>query len=256
MPMISAASEVRPAHRRANEAVAAARRPTTGVRRDGRSPPACPKSVGRDDLSGADETEEADDGGRRRTACPTAGRRAWSTDAEGAEGHGAVPGAGAAGPLGDEQPQRCADRARRTCGAARALGGQRPPQLSRRSMRPADSKKDRASRPSPGRRSPTPCRASRSAPSSRPVMMPATTWPLRSSGARSAAKGIITWPATDNAATASEARVNTHRLGARAEATRATAVEAGAARRACAGGGGRRAERRGAAPPRSRPASP
>ena len=52
-------------------------------------------------------------------------------------------------------------------------------------------------------------------------MMRATTRPRRSSGARSAAKGIITCPATEAAPTATEARAKSHRLGARAQATRA-----------------------------------
>ena len=55
-------------------------------------------------------------------------------------------------------------------------------------------------------------------------MIRATTRPRRSSGARSAAKGIITWPATDAAPTASEASAKNHRLGARAEATSAAAA--------------------------------
>ena len=63
-------------------------------------------------------------------------------------------------------------------------------------------------------------RASRM-PVSRPVMMRATTRPRRSSGARSAAKGIITWPATEAAPTATEARAKNHRVGATAQATRA-----------------------------------
>ena len=54
---------------------------------------------------------------------------------------------------------------------------------------------------------------------SSPVMIRATTRPRRSSGARSAAKGIMTCPATDETPTASEARANTNRLGARAQAT-------------------------------------
>ncbi len=66
-------------------------------------------------------------------------------------------------------------------------------------------------------------RASR-IPVSSPVMMRATTRPRRSSGARSAAKGIITWPATEAAPTATEARAKNHNVGARAQATRATAA--------------------------------
>ena len=54
-------------------------------------------------------------------------------------------------------------------------------------------------------------------------MMRATTRPRRSSGARSAAKGIITWPATEAPPTATEARPKNHRLGASAQATRAAA---------------------------------
>ncbi len=55
-------------------------------------------------------------------------------------------------------------------------------------------------------------------------MMRATTRPRRSSGARSAANGIITCPATEAPPTATEATAKNHRLGAAAQATRATAA--------------------------------
>ncbi len=53
-------------------------------------------------------------------------------------------------------------------------------------------------------------------------MMRATTRPRRSSGARSAAKGIMTCPATDAPPTRKEARAKNHSVGARAQATSAT----------------------------------
>ena len=71
--------------------------------------------------------------------------------------------------------------------------------------------------------SPDTVRASRM-PSSSPVMMRATTRPRRSSGARSAANGIMTCPATEAPPTATEATAKNQRLGASAQATRATAA--------------------------------
>ena len=65
--------------------------------------------------------------------------------------------------------------------------------------------------------SPDTVRASRM-PSSSPVMMRATTRPRRSSGARSAAKGIMTCPATEAPPTAIEATAKNQRLGASAQA--------------------------------------
>ncbi len=59
---------------------------------------------------------------------------------------------------------------------------------------------------------------------SSPVMIRATTRPRRSSGARSAAKGIMTWPATEATPTATEHSAKNHRLGASAQATSATAA--------------------------------
>ena len=47
-------------------------------------------------------------------------------------------------------------------------------------------------------------------------MIRATTRPRRSAGARSAAKGIITWPPTEAQPTAIEASSNAHKLGANA----------------------------------------
>ena len=55
-------------------------------------------------------------------------------------------------------------------------------------------------------------------------MIRATTRPRRSGGARSAANGIMTCPATDAVPTAMEARPNTQISGDRAHATRATAA--------------------------------
>ena len=61
-------------------------------------------------------------------------------------------------------------------------------------------------------------------PSSSPVMMRATTRPRRSSGARSAAKGIITCPATEAPPTRTDATAKIHRFGATAQPTSATAL--------------------------------
>ena len=69
--------------------------------------------------------------------------------------------------------------------------------------------------------SPDTVRASRM-PISSPVMMRATTRPRRSSGARSAAKGIMTWPATEAPPTATEARPKSQMFGASAQPTSAT----------------------------------
>jgi hypothetical protein len=55
-------------------------------------------------------------------------------------------------------------------------------------------------------------------------MIRATTQPRRSVGARSAAKGIMTWPATEAAPTATDARPKIQMSGERAHATRATAA--------------------------------
>ncbi len=55
-------------------------------------------------------------------------------------------------------------------------------------------------------------------------MTRATTRPRRSAGARSAANGIMTCPATEAPPTATEATAKNHRLGASAQATRATAA--------------------------------
>ena len=57
-------------------------------------------------------------------------------------------------------------------------------------------------------------------------MIRATTRPRRSAGARSAAKGIMTWPATEAAPTATDASPKIQMSGARAQATRATAATA------------------------------
>ena len=61
-------------------------------------------------------------------------------------------------------------------------------------------------------------------PSKSPVMMRATTRPRRSSGARSAAKGIITCPATEEAPTRMDATAKIQRLGASAQPMSATAL--------------------------------
>ena len=55
-------------------------------------------------------------------------------------------------------------------------------------------------------------------------MMRATTRPRRSSGARSAAKGIMTCPATEAAPTRMDATAKIHRSGARAQPIRASAL--------------------------------
>ncbi len=55
-------------------------------------------------------------------------------------------------------------------------------------------------------------------------MMRATTRPRRSSGARSAAKGIITWPATEAPPTRIDATAKSHRFGASAQPISATAL--------------------------------
>ena len=57
-------------------------------------------------------------------------------------------------------------------------------------------------------------------------MIRATTRPRRSAGARSAAKGIMTCPATEVVPTAMEASPKTQMSGASAQATRATAARA------------------------------
>ena len=57
-------------------------------------------------------------------------------------------------------------------------------------------------------------------------MIRATTRPRRSAGARSAAKGIITCPATEVVPTAMDASPKSQMSGARAQATRATAARA------------------------------
>ena len=57
-------------------------------------------------------------------------------------------------------------------------------------------------------------------------MIRATTRPRRSAGARSAAKGIMTCPATEAVPTAIDARPKTQMSGARAHATRASAASA------------------------------
>ena len=68
-------------------------------------------------------------------------------------------------------------------------------------------------------------------------MIRATTRPRRSSGARSAAKGIMTCPATEAPPTRTEARAKNHRAGPAAQATSATAdkqeEECGQGRRGC-----------------------
>ena len=55
-------------------------------------------------------------------------------------------------------------------------------------------------------------------------MMRATTRPRRSAGARSAAKGIMTCPATEAAPTATDASPKTQMSGDSAQATSATAA--------------------------------
>ena len=73
--------------------------------------------------------------------------------------------------------------------------------------------------------SPDTVRASRM-PSSSPVMMRATTRPRRSSGARSAAKGIITCPATEAPPTRTDATAKNHRFGASGAADQGHGAEA------------------------------
>ena len=128
IPMMRAASEVRPAHSRAKEP--ASRTPATTVvsglpGRVGQ----LAGEVGRHDPAGAHQAEEPDDQVRVvvRAAREQEGQRR-PHHAEGGEGAGAVPGPASQHGLVDQQAERRPDQLGVAAVRARAFGGQGPPE--------------------------------------------------------------------------------------------------------------------------------
>ena len=131
IPMMRAASEVRPAQSRAKEP--ASRTPAaTVVGGDPGRVGQLAGEVGRHDPARADEAEEPDDGVGVVVRAPREqeGQRG-PQHAEGGERAGPVPGPPAQHGLGDQQAQRRPDELGIAAVRACALGGERPPQHDR-----------------------------------------------------------------------------------------------------------------------------